>query len=673
MAGLREPMMRTFEEIVSQAVTETGWSQPLATAAQTGLVMASASWPGTFEPSLVPRSTKDQAIITGLTTTLNYGLSTTTQDAIAAVAALVAPLLPGRDLGRKQALAILALDLLAVPVGYGLFRFVSRRPNEAILRGGIRQVGWRLMATGISGAVLGTARAGLIAVDDAVDANGRLARVPVAIPVGLAVGGAILRRQRRDVRDLPYTGQDEEGLERLRSAALGVVLAGGLTGAAYGEMWLAEQAGEALSERLPGPPALYRLSGHALCLTGVVAGVNVLWQRAMTKVEAGASGIDPFFDDPEGGRRWVEPTVSGSSESLVPWSSLGREGRRHTLLSVRTRPPADRPADVGDFTIPAVMGEPAVAEPVQVYVGLDTAPTAAERVELALAELDRTGAWDRSVLMLISPTGSGYVNYCASAAATYLTRGDIAMVTMQYSKRPSPLSLMKVKQAREQNRLLWLRLSARLRELNGGGPRVVLFGESLGAHTSQDVLLHWGTLGPQALGLERALWIGTPYGSGWMHQVTGEPRPDVDPSLVTVVNDFKQFTAMPAEQRSKLRYVLLTHDNDGVARFGLDLLTSRPAWLAPGRPLPQAVPGASPRGIPPRLRWRPVTTFFQTLVDMKNAQIPGAYKPWAHDYRPELTRFVSAVFDLPATDEQLDRIEQALEQRESLREQIFKG
>ena len=664
--------MRTFEEIVSQAVTETGWSQPLATAAQTGLVMASASGPGTFEPSLVPRSTKDQAIITGLTTTLNYGLSTTTQDAIAAVAALVAPLLPGRDLGRKQALAILALDLLAVPVGYGLFRFVSRRPNEAILRGGIRQVGWRLMATGISGAVLGTARAGLIAVDDAVDANGRLARVPVAIPVGLAVGGAILRRQRRDVRDLPSTGQDEEGLDRLRSAALGVALAGGLTGAAYGEMWLAEQAGEALSERLPGPPALYRLSGHALCLTGVVAGVNVLWQRAMTKVEAGASGIDPFFDDPEGGRHWVEPTVSGSSESLVPWSSLGREGRRHTLLSVRTRPPADRPADVGDFTIPAVMGEPAVAEPVQVYVGLDSAPTAAERVELALAELDRTGAWDRSVLMLISPTGSGYVNYCASAAATYLTRGDIAMVTMQYSKRPSPLSLLKVKQAREQNRLLWLRLSARLRELNGGGPRVVLFGESLGAHTSQDVLLHWGTLGPQALGLERALWIGTPYGSGWMHQVTGEPRPDVDPSLVTVVNDFKQFTAMPAEQRSKLRYVLLTHDNDGVARFGLDLLTSRPAWLAPGRPLPQAVPGASPRGIPPRLRWRPVTTFFQTLVDMKNAQIPGAYKPWAHDYRPELTRFVSAVFDLPATDEQLDRIEQALEQRESLREQIFK-
>jgi uncharacterized membrane protein len=664
--------MRTFEEILGHAITQSGWSEPLATAAQTGLVMASASAPGTFEPSLVSRSTKDQAVITGLTTTFNYGLSAATQDAIEALAVILAPALPGRDPVRNQARATLALDLLAVPVGYGLYRFVSRRPNEAIVRGGVRQVGWRLMATGIGGALIGTARAGLIALDDAVDANGRLARFPVAMPAGLVVGGATLHRQLRDVRDLPPYAGDEAHPETARSAALGVALAGGLTGAAYGEMWVAEQAGDLLSQWLPGPPALWRLSGHALCLAGVVAGGNVLWQRAMTKVEAGASGVDPFFDAPDGGRHWVEPQVSGSAESLVAWPTLGREGRRHALLSVRARRPADRPGDYDDFSIPAVMGEPAVADPIQVYVGLDSAPTAAERVELAIAELDRTSAWDRSLLMLVSPTGSGYVNYCASAAASYLARGDIAMVTMQYSKRPSPLSLMKVKQAREQNRLLWLRLSARLRERDSEGPRVVLFGESLGAHTSQDVLLHWGTLGPQALGLERALWIGTPYGSGWMHQVTGDPRPDVDPELVAVVNDYGQLAAMPPHRLAKLRYVMLTHDNDGVARFGLDLLTSRPAWLAPDRPLPEAVDGASPRGIPPRMRWRPLTTFFQTLVDMKNAQIPGAYRAWAHDYRPELPRFVSTVFDLPATEEQLRCIEQALTRRESLREQIFK-
>jgi hypothetical protein len=44
-----------------------------------------------------------------------------------------------------------------------------------------------------------------------------------------------------------------------------------------------------------------------------------------------------------------------------------------------------------------------------------------------MTELDRTNAWDRSVMMLISPTGTGYVNYCAVAAAQY-TLGDIATV-----------------------------------------------------------------------------------------------------------------------------------------------------------------------------------------------------------------------------------------------------
>ena len=80
------------------------------------------------------------------------------------------------------------------------------------------------------------------------------------------------------------------------------------------------------------------------------------------------------------------------------------------------------------------------------FVGLDSAPTPSERVDLALAEMDRTDAWSRSMLMLISPTGTGYVNYVAIACAQYLTRGDVASVTLQYSKRPSPLSLGKVGQ-----------------------------------------------------------------------------------------------------------------------------------------------------------------------------------------------------------------------------------
>jgi uncharacterized membrane protein len=83
------------------------------------------------------------------------------------------------------------------------------------------------------------------------------------------------------------------------------------------------------------------------------------------------------------------------------------------------------------------------------------------------------------------------------------------------------------------------------------------------------------------------------------------------------------------------------------------------------------VDGGSPRGIPPAMRWRPVTTFFQSLVDMKNAQLPGAYRAWAHDYRPDLPRFISEVFDLPATPQQMADIDAALRLREETRERLF--
>jgi hypothetical protein len=71
------------------------------------------------------------------------------------------------------------------------------------------------------------------------------------------------------------------------------------------------------------------------------------------------------------------------------------------------------------------------------------------------------------------------------------------------------------------------------------------------------------------------------------------------------------------------------------------------------------------------MRWRPITTFFQSLIDMKNAQIPGAYRAWAHDYRPDLTKFISEVFDLPASPRQLAAVEEALERRETEREHLL--
>jgi hypothetical protein len=637
-----------------------------------GLVVASAMVPGTFARSLSARSAIDQGMVTGLSTGLHYLLTVGTQDTLQAAAAELAAGRSGRNGGaevRRQRTLTLAADLAAIPLGLAVRAALPERPGEAMMRGLLRQVGWRAAVTGIGATLLIGTETVLESVDRRLGAGGRIARLPVAVPVGLGV--AFVLEHRRQAEQQPTAESATAGPSAaLRPLGVAGAVVGGLALAAYSEHALATTAGRRIAAVLPGGPQLWKLTGHAACL-GLLgtAGYNV-YGRAMRKIEAGASADTPVIESDEASR-WTGTTVSGGPGSLVPWEVLGREGRRHALTYVRPEPVIDRPAGVPDLSIETVMGEPAKATPAHIYVSLDSAATAKERVELALAEMERTGAFDRSLIVLISPTGTGYVNYVTVAAAAYLSRGDVATVTMQYSKRPSPLSLGKVKDARAQNRHLWLSILERLHERPGPRPRVVVFGESLGAHTSQDAFLHWGTLGPQALGIDRALWIGTPYLSGWMHEVTGGERLDVDADSVAVVNDYEQLMALGDDRRARLRYVMVSHDNDGVTKFGPDLLTTAPRWLGADRPRPEDVPPASPRGIPPDMRWRPITTFFQSLIDMKNAQIPGAFRAWAHDYRPDLARFISEVYGLPASAEQMAAVERALEQREAYREQLF--
>ena len=639
---------------------------PANSAPTVGLLVAAATAPGTFTSSLAARSAVDQGVVTGLVTGLHYLLSVSTQDVLEAVARAADGTATG---GTRRLTPLLAVDCAAVPIGLAVARSLPPRAGEPALRGLTRQVAWRFGATGLGGALLLAAEDGVGRLDSRLGMGGRLSALPVAVPVGLGVAFLIERGRPRppDAAPGPVVAQS---LLRSLPVAAGVVAAA--TAGAQGEHLLSEFLGRRLAAVLPGSAELWRVAGHGVFLAGLAVGASSFWHRAMQRIEAGTSADAPVIEADEA-TRWVPSTNSGGPGSLVPWATLGREGRRHALASVRPEPVPSRPDGVPDLSIATVMGTAARAAPVQVYVGLSSGASARERVDLALAEMDRSGAFDRSMIVLVSPTGTGYVNYVATAAVEYLTLGDVATVTLQYSRRPSPLSLAMIKAAREQNRLLWLRVLQRIRERSGPRPRVVLFGESLGAHTSQDVFLHWGTLGLDALGIDRALWIGTPYGSKWMEQVTAEDRLDVDRRRVAVVNDFGQLQAFDDQRRADLRYVLLNHDNDGVTKFGLDLLWTPPGWLGAGRPRPDATEGGSPRGIPAGMRWRPITTFFQSLVDMKNAQLPGPYRAWAHDYRADLPRFISEVYGLPATAEQLARIEAALPLRENVREHLFAG
>ena len=648
--------------------------------AQVGIVVASGSVPATFARTLAERSWADQGFITGFSTGAHFLLSAGTQSLIDAAGAAISPAVPWPAAWSDEKRAgrtTLVLDLALLPLGLGAAAFLGRASHETQVRTLVARVGWRVGVTGLGATALAGARAATDSLDRAVSAGGRISRFPVGIVVGLATNAVLERvRQREQPPEQPTDPARTHTLLGLAAGAGVVLTVGALTAT---ERWLSRALGSVTSRALPGSETTWHRAAQAVTLGSIWVGINALWSRAMTRVEAGATAHQEGMEDTTSGL-WTTPAVSGSPESLVSWEGLGREGRRHVSTAVRPRRPDEVPdlvkahldPSAPGWSISRVMKEEPRATPIAVYVGLDHAASPQARVDLALAEMDRTDAWSRSLIMLISPTGSGYVNYVAAAAAQYLTRGDVATVTLQYSKRPSPLSLGMIGRARDQNRLLWLRILARVRTMPvKDRPKVVVFGESLGAHTSQAPFVGWGTLGPEALGIDRALWIGTPASSTWYQELQDPRRLDVDRSRVALVNDYEQFLAIDDATRKEVRYVLLSHDNDGVTKFSPELLARPPAWLGPNRPQVQEVPGRSPRGVPSSIRWQPITTFVQLLVDMKNAQIPGAYRAWAHDYRPDLPEFIRDVFGLECSDAQLERIKAACEEREELRQAIF--
>ena len=107
-----------------------------------------------------------------------------------------------------------------------------------------------------------------------------------------------------------------------------------------------------------------------------------------------------------------------------------------------------------------------------------------------------------------------------------------------------------------------------------------------------------------------------------------------------------------------MRFLFLQNGDDPVPKFGRGLAWKRPDWLGPDDSRP---PGA-PRGT----RWMPITTFFTTFLDLQNAlsPTPGVFDEGGHDYRRETPEAVRTVFGLESSDEQMERVQQALRRRE---------
>ncbi|MFC6009912.1 alpha/beta hydrolase [Nocardia lasii] len=351
----------------------------------------------------------------------------------------------------------------------------------------------------------------------------------------------------------------------------------------------------------------------------------------------------------------VQPTLperSGSLDSLAKWDTLGSEGR----WFVANAPTA--------LAISEVTGKPA-REPIRVYAGLESADGIGPQTDVAVAELDRTKAWEREVLVVISTTGTGWVDSTSAESIELMFNGDTALVATQYSYLPSALSFLSDRdKSMNMGRMLFDKVYDRWSTLpEDNRPKLLVYGESLGSQGSEGAFSGLADIRNRTDGV---LWVGPPNSNRlWGEFVTR--RDPGTPEIVPIYADgFSVRFAAAADQLGKPtptwndpRIVYLQHASDPVVWWSPDLLFGRPDWLR------------EPRGpdVSPAMSWYPIVTFWQVAADLPRAQtvsdghghnygnlVPDAWAAVAQppDYTPELaTRIKAYLEESAATERQL--------------------
>lgn len=351
----------------------------------------------------------------------------------------------------------------------------------------------------------------------------------------------------------------------------------------------------------------------------------------------------------------IQPTLperSGSPESLAKWDTLGSEGR----WFVSNAPTA--------LAIGQVTGKPA-REPIRVYAGLESADGFEAQTDLAVAELDRTKAFERKVLVVISTTGTGWVDSTSAESVELMYGGDSALVATQYSYLPSALSFLSDRdKSMTMGRLLFDKVYERWSALpENARPKLLVYGESLGSQGSEGAFSGLADIRNRTDGV---LWVGPPNSNRlWSEFVrrrdpgTEEITPIFADGLSVRFAASADQLARPSENWTDPRIVYLQHASDPVVWWSPDLLFSEPDWLTEKRG-----PDVSPA-----MSWYPIVTFWQVAADLPRAQtvsnghghnygnvVPAAWAAVAQppDYTPELAaRIESFLIESAATEHQL--------------------
>lgn len=353
--------------------------------------------------------------------------------------------------------------------------------------------------------------------------------------------------------------------------------------------------------------------------------------------------LEAMIERADAANRLISPDISrptsslrsGGPQSLETWQSLGAPGRKIVSGGARRE------------QISRAVGREAL-DPIRVYAAKSGTRTLEDTVEAVVAELDRTGAWDREVLVLFTGTGTGWLQEWSLSAIEFLTAGNCATASIQYSYYPSPLTyLIDRRSPQRAGRLLLEAVRRRLDHLPADRrPALYVAGESLGSFGGQAAFRDV----PEMLStIDGAVWTGTPSFTPLWQQLTARSRPG-SPAVAPVIDAGRHIRVVTRprdlhrnywgglyEQWRHPRVVYAQHPSDPVVWFDLSLLWREPAWL-------QQRVG---HDVTPAMHWVPWITFWQIAADMPlSIGVTGGH---GHSYHEEMVPIWAAVLgqDVP--------------------------
>jgi uncharacterized membrane protein len=323
-----------------------------------------------------------------------------------------------------------------------------------------------------------------------------------------------------------------------------------------------------------------------------------------------------------------QPTTSlrsGGPGSVIPWDTLGWQGRNF----IGKGPSA---SDIEKAT-----GQSAMA-PIRIYSGLASASDAEARADLAVRDLERAGGFQRKNLLVVTTTGSGWVDPALVDSFEYLSDGDSATVAIQYSYLPSWISyLVDQSKAREAGVALFDAVYGAWNQLpQGHRPRLYVAGESLGSFGGETAFSGEQSMANLTNG---ALWAGPPNFNTLFRQFSDhrDPgSPEVQPiyhdgRIVRFADDATTDIPPDGQPWPATRVLYMMHPSDPIVWWSPHLIFSEPDWIgeAPGQ---DVLAG---------MIWIPFVTFWQVTADLPFATgVPAGH---GHKYTSEYVDGFNAI------------------------------